>query len=588
MRVKILPDEITIEVEPGVTALEAVQIAGVSIASPCGGKGLCGKCKVKIEPATHVSDADREFLTETELAEGVRLACRAYLWQESEITILPESRREARKILEESEAQAGEFAPEIRSVKIELKTPSHVGESFTGVVSEALGEEVEFSFHSIKKIPFILPGKKVKVVLRGGKVLDIVEEQEGIYGAAFDIGTTTVVGMMVDLEEGREIAIASGANKQALFGDDVISRIDFAGKGDGLSRLREAILEVVNSLIGRMCAQAGVDRGRVYEVVVVGNSAMMHMFFGVNPKSLGVAPYSPAFTEGIELGGQEAGLDIAPCGIVRSLPLIGGFVGADTVAAMVACGFDKDERCRLLVDIGTNGEVALRVHNGIYVSSAAAGPAFEGAKIACGMQAQTGALERVDIVDGGLVYEVIGGGELRGICGTGLVDAVAALLDAGIVDSTGRFVEDKMGEGNLGKRLVREDGELRFYIEEGVFISQRDIRELQLAKSAIRSCLELTLREAGVGYEDVDEVCLAGAFGTYIRKESAVRIGLIPRELSDKIRGVGNAAGAGAKMALLDGTCSEKAHKLASSAQYIELAGRVEFQELFAEQIGFE
>lgn len=413
-----------------------------------------------------------------------------------------------------------------------------------------------------------LPEQSKAEILVDGIGKQLAADNQHEYVVAFDIGTTTLVGFLLNGKTGDILASASTMNPQAQYGADVISRIQTAITEDS-SLLRQCITDALGKLILELADKTKIDTTQITLVCVVGNTAMHHLFLGIDPSSLITPPYMPTISHAIEepVNGR---LPIAGTGILRVLPNIAGFVGADTVGCMVSTGFDALQELTLLIDIGTNGEMVLANRDRRIACSTAAGPAFEGAKISQGMRGAAGAVDHVWLKNGDLHFHVIGERDPIGICGSGLLDLVAALLDAEIIDESGRL-EDKL------------------YTLSGTTVSltQKDVREVQLAKGAIRAGIELMCREMGVQPEDIKTVLLAGAFGNYMDPKSACRIGMIPPCLVDRIRPVGNAAGEGAKLCAVNCAEFERAKQLAEKTDFLELASLPDFQDRFVDALEF-
>ncbi|NCB93947.1 MAG: DUF4445 domain-containing protein [Clostridia bacterium] len=390
------------------------------------------------------------------------------------------------------------------------------------------------------------------------------------YLAAFDIGTTSVVGYLMDGRSGRELASASMLNPQSKFGADVISRCNYVITQQS-DRLAKVIRKTVNTLLCQLAGKAQIHTEEIMQVSIVGNTCMHHLFLGIDPQSIVVAPYKPVQKEAMTVQAKDYDIQIHPQGILRVLPNIEGFVGADTVGCILAAEMDQREKMTLMIDIGTNGEIVLGNKNRMICTSTAAGPAFEGAKIACGMRGADGAIDHV--YNGkNISWSCIGQGEPKGICGSGLMDAVRVLLERGEITVTGRLAND----GNP------------IYISENVYLTQKDIREVQLAKGAMAAGMCILCKKMGIEIEDIEEVLIAGAFGNYMDPDSACTIGLIPKQLRNRITNIGNAAGVGAKLAVLSQEEFEKADMLAKEIEFAELALSMEFQEIFVEEMGFE
>ncbi|MFH1084322.1 MAG: ASKHA domain-containing protein, partial [Chloroflexota bacterium] len=422
---------------------------------------------------------------------------------------------------------------------------------------------------------------------------------ERLLGIAFDIGTTTVVGYLMDLETGAQLAVSSLLNPQTRYGDDVVSRIEYATtQPQGLETLQREIVGAMNTIIHNAALAALVSAHDILALTAVGNTTMQHLFLGISPSALAQAPYVPAFSQGVCIRAHELCLAIYPDAIVCALPSIAGWVGADTVGVILSTGVHRQPEIALAIDIGTNGEMALGSARRLITCSTAAGPAFEGAHLSCGMRAADGAVDAVQI-DAQVHWHAIGEAAPRGVCGSGLVDTVAELLRNGILDATGMMLDSQVlhdnGRCHLAERITSEGRRRQFRLVDeaqgaggrAIAITQRDVRELQLAKGAIRAGIEILMKELGIGPEDVAYVYLAGAFGNYIKPESALGIGLMPRFPNATLVPVGNAAGSGAKMALLSRAARQEADAIVGRVEYLELSGRADFQGEFAEAMVF-
>jgi uncharacterized 2Fe-2S/4Fe-4S cluster protein (DUF4445 family) len=409
------------------------------------------------------------------------------------------------------------------------------------------------------------------------------------YGIAFDVGTTTVVGTLMNLRTGMAASVLSTLNGQAPFGADVISRISHGMNGpDAIRELQDAVVSTMNTVIGELYRETGVSPLQTYEAVVVGNVTMLHLLLGVDPTPLSMAPFTPAFMDQLSVEAREIGLHIHPHGYVQTLPALGAYVGADIVAGVLATGVVREDKMRVFVDVGTNGEIVLGSAQRALATAAPAGPAFEGSQIRCGMRATVGAIEGVQLSDR-IELQVIGGDvQPEGICGSGLVDVVAQLLLAGLLDYSGRLrLADDVPDHPLRDRLIEVDGVRAFLLADGVYLTQRDIRELQFAKGSIATGIKILMDILGVRTDDLDEVLLGGSFGSYLNPESAKIIGLVPPVDVDRIIAVGNSAGEGAKIALLSYRERQVAFELPSRIEYIELSGRTDFNDSFISVLAF-
>jgi uncharacterized 2Fe-2S/4Fe-4S cluster protein (DUF4445 family) len=432
---------------------------------------------------------------------------------------------------------------------------------------------------------------KVTAVLGGDQLIAVEagDTREASYGVAVDLGTTTVVGTLMNLKTGMAEAVRSTLNGQAPFGADVISRISHGMQGEtARQELREAIVRTMNGVLAELYEAAGIGAGRVYEMVVVGNATMLHLLLGIDATPISMMPFTPAFREPLYLPARELGLEIHPGGHVQTLPVIGAYVGADIVAGVLATGLARDDKLRVFVDVGTNGEIVLGSAKRVLCTAAPAGPAFEGSQIRCGMRATDGAIEGVTLTDT-VELQVIGGDVApRGICGSGLVDTVAQLRLAGLLDPSGKLKSrEEVPEHPLSDRLITVDGVRAFLLAQNVYLSQRDVRELQFGKGSIATGIKVLMDVMGVSAADLDEVLLGGSFGSYLNPESAKIIGLVPAVDVDRILSVGNTAGEGAKMALLSFRERQVAFELPDKMEYVELSGRADFNDAFVSVLQF-
>ena len=596
VEVRYEPSGTVARVPEGTTVFNAAHWAGLPIESTCGGRGTCGKCGVRVDggeaeptPADHRHLADR-------LAEGWRLSCQCVVTGPMTVEV-----PRIQQMPKAATMGVGRFVllePNVVKVHLELPPPSlEDHRSHLRRVSDALDE----AGHAVSVDPEILPAiatalqrdTDVTATLVGDHLVDLDpgDTTARMFGASIDVGTTTCVCTLVDLRTGSTTAVSSTLNGQAPFGADVIARMARAMQGpEEIAELRGAVLATVNELLGRVREDAGVAREEVSEVVVVGNATMLHLLCGVSPESIALAPYVATFTEAQELRADRAGIEIHPHGWIALFPSIGAYVGADIVGDIVATGLVREDAPRLLVDVGTNGEIACGNAERSVATAAPAGPAFEGGEVTFGMRATEGAIEGVSLADGRVELQVIGGAEPRGICGSGLVDAVAQLRLAGLLDDGGKMTsrEDAEAAGHpLAAHLVRRDDVRAFRLAGDVVLTQADVRALQFAKGAISTGIETAMRQLGLHPEDLEQVLLAGSFGSYIDPASARVIGLVPPVPLERITAVGNTASEGAKMALLSFREREVAWELPGVVEYIELSGVEDFNERFIGNLAF-
>ena len=596
LEVTYLPFDRTTRVPAGTTLFSAAHWIGLPIDSTCGGRGTCGKCKVRVvrglaEPET----ADHRQLRPQEIADGWRLSCQARIYEDM-VCEVPQLLR-VPKAATMGLGRLVILDPNVRKVYFELAEPTMEDQrSDVARLRDALtaeGHDMRARVAVLRTLPQVFreAGFRVTAVLAGE---DLVAVEPGdttgeCYGVAFDVGTTTVVGTLMNLRTGMSASVLSTLNGQAPFGADVISRISHGMNGpEAIRELQQAVVATMNSILVELYRESGVTPRRTYEAVVAGNVTMLHLLLGIDPTPLSMAPFTPAFMEELAVESGEVGLDIHPHGYVQTLPALGAYVGADIVAGVLATGVVREDRLRVFVDVGTNGEIVLGNATRALATAAPAGPAFEGSQIKCGMRATVGAIEGVQLTDR-VELQVIGGDvPAEGICGSGLVDVVAQLLLAGLLDHSGRLrlPEDVPGHP-LRERLIDIDGMRAFLLADGVYLTQRDIRELQFAKGSIATGIKVLMDILGVTADDLDEVLLAGSFGSYLNPESAKIIGLVPPVDVQKIIAVGNSAGEGAKIALLSYRERQVAFELPSRIEYVELSGRSDFNDAFISVLGF-
>jgi uncharacterized 2Fe-2S/4Fe-4S cluster protein (DUF4445 family) len=464
---------------------------------------------------------------------------------------------------------------------------------------------LKISLQILKKIPILIRKAdfKITVTICNDEIIDIESGNTAkkSYGIAFDIGTTTVVGYLIDLGSGEELSAIAKTNPQVIHGDDVISRIGFAQQPKGgLEKLQKEAVNTLNEIIRETTQKAKIDKCNIYEAVIVGNTCMHHLFLGLNPINLASSPYIPIIKESLSLKVKDIpGLSLNPAANIYMLPNISAFVGADILAGILSTSMWREDKTILLVDLGTNGEVVLGSKGEFWACSAAAGPAFEGSRISSGMRAAEGAIDKVKIDNKFITYKVIEDGKVRGICGSGLIDLIAELLKLGLINKSGKFIDREEGNSELSeeirKRIIKEQKGNKFLLVKGketenekpIYLTQRDIREVQLAKAAIFAGIKILLKEVNIPLRDIQEIFLAGAFGNFIDKKSAIRIGLLPNLSLKKIESVGNAAGRGAEITLCSKKMREVSEEISKKVKYVELSSRPDFQEEFIKAMIF-
>ena len=609
MRVKFQPSGALVEVSEGTSLLAASRQAGVALESPCGGRGTCGKCRVIVDgDAGPLTDAEQRHLSPEEIHAGYRLGCQAVVASDLLVRVPEGSQVYSVSILSQGLTREVALEPWVRRVTLYVP-PSTLEDQASDLAAlqkawQQQGfDDLSVSLGALRRLPAALRQDDglVTLILADGELIEILPgaDEGPVLGLAYDIGTTTIVGYLLDLTTGRELAVASLLNPQTQYGDDVVSRIQhITAAPNGLQQLQDAVVGAINRIATDACRQAGVPADCVYGMTAVGNTTMQHLLLGVDPSALARSPYVPVVAEAVSIPAQHLDLAIHPEAHVWALASIAGWVGADTVGVILATGQHQADEISLAIDIGTNGEMTLGSRQRLVACSTAAGPAFEGAHLSCGMRAASGAIDQVSI-DGDVHWRTIQNTPPRGICGSGLVDLVAQMLDAEILRESGMMHDAQhltdLGQSALAARIRSEGRHRAFDLvlpQEGadgrpVRVSQRDIRELQLAKGAIRAGIEILLDELGIGHADVARVYLAGAFGNYIRPESALRIGLMPVFPNAEIVPVGNAAGSGAKLALLSQSARDETRDIVRLVEYLELSILPEFQDQFAASMVF-
>lgn len=605
VRITFTPADREVRVPPGVNVFDAASWNGIAIDSTCGGHGTCKKCKVRIlADAPIPSRHDERAFSSEQLTAGWRLACLANAQRDLDVEVPPLLTRPKAATVGVGRQVILRPAVQKRYVELTEPTLSDQQSDVERLVAALDDLELRIDLHALRSLPNALRSSdyKVTAVVVDDVLIDVQPGDTSAtrYGIAFDLGTTTVVATLLDLSTGTPSAVHSILNKQQPFGGDVITRISATMMDlEALGRLRVLAHDTLSELTDEVCKQAEIDPADVYEIALAGNATMTHLALGIDPEPLGVAPFIMSTRIFPETLASDVGVHVHPGARAVLFPSLGAYVGGDIVAGMLASGMDRDRRLRLFIDVGTNCEIVLGDGDRILATAAPAGPAFEGAAIRCGMRAADGAIEAITITEDDVVLQVIGDTEPVGLCGSGLVDAVAALSRCGLLDPSGRFVTAEAAAGIApahASRLTEIRGERIFVlhwrsepgdVDESVYLSQRDVRELQFAKAAIATGWRLLVEEMGVEISDISQVLLAGSFGSYLSPASAVRIGLVPKIPLLRIVSAGNVAGEGAKMSLL--SLRERAGALAllEEVRYVELSDRTDFNDRFIEQLSF-
>ena len=597
------PTHKQVRVPPGVSVFDSASWNGIAIDSTCGGHGTCHKCKVRVAPVTAVSRHDARTFSSAELQEGWRLACLVQATRDHDVVVPPLTTRP--KAATVGVGRQVILRPAVQKRYVELTEPTLEDQrpDLDRLLQAIDDLEPRPDLHALRRLPTVLRHSdfKVTAVVVDETLIDVeAGDTTGVrYAIAFDLGTTTVVATLLDLVTGTPVAVASMLNKQQPFGGDVITRISATMLDPAaLGRLQDAAGQTLATLAEQVCREGGVDPRHVYEAALAGNATMTALALGIDPEPLGVAPFVQATATPPSVLAREVGLDLHPGARGALFPALGAYVGGDIVAGMLATGMDRDKRIRLFIDVGTNCEIVLSDGDRILATAAPAGPAFEGGAIRCGMRAADGAIEVIRLSDD-VELSVIGDVAPRGLCGSGLVDGVAELVRVGLLDASGRFVADEVAKEvapaladrltYLGKERVfvlhreRPDGDPA----DGVVLTQRDVRELQFAKAAISTGWTLLMEELGLEHRDIQQVLLAGSFGSYLSAASAVRIGLVPKLPVLRIVAAGNVAGEGAKMVLLSIRERTGALALLEEVTYVELSDRPDFNDRFVDLLAF-
>jgi uncharacterized 2Fe-2S/4Fe-4S cluster protein (DUF4445 family) len=591
--IRFLPADRSIQVADGTSIAEAAQQADVFITNLCGGEGVCGKCRVQVTKGR--ADAEEHakgFFSQDQIMKGYVLACQTLIHDDLEIIIPAESRVDASKIMTGGESQATaelELNPLVKKLYLALTAPT-MEDNVPDVERIARELRKELGWHTFD-IPLdclqTLSTKlrendwKVTVtVAKHGENFRILriepfDTAQSHYGLAVDVGTTTVVAQLLDLNTGEVLDVEGCHNKQASFGEDVISRVIFAcGKG-GLEPVQQAVVKNINTLIARLVKKREISREEIDIIVAAGNTTMSHLLLGLTPCSIRLDPYVPTTDEFPQIRASEIGIRINPRGILEVMPCVASYVGGDIVAGVLASGISEHEEVKCLIDIGTNGEIAIGNQDWLVCCSASAGPAFEGGGTRCGMRATDGAIEKVVIGDGELHYETIGGKKPRGICGSGLIDCIYELVRNNIIGQDGKFHQQREDA-----RLGVEDGIPEYIIAyahetetaANVVITESDIDNLIKSKGAVFAAIKSLMDYIGLGFDTIDTLYVAGGFGSFLNIPKSVAIGLLPDIPLEKMKFIGNSSLTGARTCLLSTEAFETCLNISRSMTNIELS----------------
>ena len=602
--VKLPQYDRVLRIQKGENLLELFQKTGFYLPSDCAGAGTCGKCIVKLKDyESPIQDIERKYLSEQQLRQGIRMSCCIFPDKDCSVEFISVAESESDQILTEGVRQHIIIDSIIQKSVIQVEQPSLTTDLFD---YESLLKPFEnpvsvrkVSISFLEKLPRILRQNDYEITLiyNDSHFIDIEpgKSAAGTFGLAVDLGTTTIVVKLIDLLSGVVQGVAAGVNPQHRFGADVISRIGYTQKrSDGSRRLHRILVDKLNEMISSLIISEGISPDQVYDVTVAGNTVMGHLFLGLDTTNMALLPYTPVVQYYPEILAADIGLAIHPGAGIQLLPNIGRFVGGDTTGVILSTGLDQSQSLTLAIDIGTNGEIVLGNRDKILATSTAAGPAFEGARIQFGMRATEGAIDRAEIKNGDLHLHTIANRTPKGICGSGIICLIGELLRSGIISWTGQLLsaEESNLNSEITNRIMIEGKEKVFLLHSSkgraVFLTQRDVREIQLAKSAIRTGINLLIKEFGISADDIDRILLAGAFGNFLDREQTIRIGLLPDVPLEKIRYIGNAACAGAELALLSREKRKRTIDIAKNTQYFEIATHPDFHDQYAENMLFD
>lgn len=606
--VNFLPEAKKAQVEAGTTLMEAAEKAGVYINSLCGGKGVCGRCRVQVIDGEVKADKNSiSFLSRDEIKEGYVLACQTKVHSDMEIVIPPESRLEQEQILMEGAVvdysqpekvsvpkiasdPMSLFEPITQKIYLELKVPtpednvSDIDRVIRGLRKKTEYRGFEVSLRCLQGLASKLRDNDWQVtptIVKHGDIWRILQIEAGDttdrnYGVAIDIGTTTIVAQLIHLKSGNVIGVAGSHNLQAHYGEDVISRMIYAcGIDGGLDPLHNAVLKNINNLIKTLSLEKGIDAEDITAIVTAGNTTMSHLLLSLIPCSIRLDPYVPTANRYPQACARDLNININPEAIVETIPGVASYVGGDIVAGILACGIADRPETRVLIDVGTNGEIAIGSNEWMVCCSASAGPAFEGGGIKSGMRATRGAVEKLIIENGDVNYKTVGKGKPRGICGSGLIDCLYELARSHIIDRDGKFSLS----ADYG-RFIEKEGEKQFIVafseetETGkdLTVTESDVSNLIRSKGAVFAAIKSLMDYVGLNFEDIDTFYVAGGFGSYLDIPKAIGIGLLPDIDPKKIQFIGNGSLMGARMALLSSHAFERTIQIAKSTTNIELS----------------
>jgi uncharacterized 2Fe-2S/4Fe-4S cluster protein (DUF4445 family) len=599
--VTFLPSYRKIDVERGTTILDAAQRAGLNMNVVCGGQGKCGKCVVYIQSGKAEFDQEKygRFFSPEELKKGACLACMTLVRGDLHVVIPESTLIQEQKILITGQDNPIELRPSVKKYYVELLPPTlsdpspDLSRLLWGIQKSGgpVAEKMYAPLEVLREIPSVMRHSDWKVtgtialVPGGYRLIDLQENDTShrVYGAAVDLGTTTIVVYLWDLIAGKTVSVASNYNKQISCGEDILARVNFARK-NGLTRLQALATESINQAITTAANTAGIDREDIYEVVIAGNTVMTHMLLGIDPAYMIAEPYVPVVHRALSVAAGRIGISCNPNGGLFVFPAVSDFIGGDIIADILSCGMADRDEISLLIDIGTNFEVVLGNREWMFACAGAAGPALEGGEVLFGMRANPGAIEKITIDPATLnpVYSTINGIKPRGICGSGLIDLLAEMLATCIIDRTGRFdtgrTNPRIRQGaHFPEFVVAWANETE--INKDIVITENDIKNLIMSKASVHAACVTLMKEAGVSRNEISTIYFAGAFGNYLDKKNATIIGLIPEISFDQIRNLGNGAVTGANIALINRRARKTLDEIAFKIAYIELNAEPSFMD---------
>lgn len=566
--------------------------------NPCNGKGLCGKCRVKIisGEVNSLTSTEERILTSEEIESGIRLSCLVVPQEDLRVELLKKELNH--KVLTSGYVPKFEINTSIKKKVIDIRKSSL--DEQTPLEDQILLKSGAKSIdYEILKDLIFDEGIYTVVTNNYKNNLEIIGLEKGdttskLYGISIDIGTTTVVVALIDLNTGDEISNDSMINAQKHFGLDVLTRITYELEHpeDGIRKLQEAMVDSINTMIESVCEKSKVSKQNIYEVAIGANCTMMHMLLGVDATSIGKAPYAPVFVKSKNINARDIGIKVAQFGRIYCLPSVSSYIGADIVAGAYVCELEKSKENILFIDIGTNGEIVLSKGGELLCCSCAAGPALEGMNISSGMRASDGAIEDVVITKSGVKTKVIGDNPPIGVCGSGILAVVRELVLNGLIKKDGAFIKkEKLEESDYRYKMIQMKEKKREFIlteePEKILITQGDVRQVQLAKGAILSGFYALLRKANITMEDLDKVMIAGQFGAHLPADSLIGTGILPKEVKEKLVYVGNSSKTGAYMALMSNEAKSEMERLAHKMKYLELGATEGYERLFAQCLIF-